>query len=217
MTKLRILLVDDHQMIRDGLKVLLNGQADMQVVGEASDGVTACRQAQELMPDIVIMDVTMPKMNGAKATEVIKREHPQIKVVALTAHEDKGYIKQLLHAGVSGYVLKLSAAEELINAIRMVAAGGVYLDAELAGKVVDSYIRKEAATGRAQGRDLTEREEEVLRLVAKGYINKEIAAQLGISVKTIESHKTNLMEKLDLKSRAEIVRYALSKGWLQDS
>jgi DNA-binding NarL/FixJ family response regulator len=204
-------------MIRDGLKVLLNGQADMQVVGEASDGVTACRQAQELMPDIVIMDVTMPKMNGAKATEVIKREHPQIKVVALTAHEDKGYIKQLLHAGVSGYVLKLSAAEELINAIRMVAAGGVYLDAELAGKVVDSYIRKEAATGRAQGRDLTEREEEVLRLVAKGYINKEIAAQLGISVKTIESHKTNLMEKLDLKSRAEIVRYALSKGWLQDS
>ncbi len=217
MSKLKILLVDDHQMIRDGLRVLLNGQADMQVVGEASDGVAACQQANELQPDVVIMDVTMPKMNGAKATEIMKREHPQIKVIALTAHEDKGYIKQLLHAGVSGYVLKLSAAEELINAIRMVAAGGVYLDAELAGKVVNSYIRKEATTGKGQSRDLTEREEEVLRLVAQGYINKEVAAQLGISVKTVESHKTNLMEKLDLKSRAEIVRYALSKGWLQDS
>lgn len=217
MSKLRILLADDHQIIRDGLKLLIGAQADMEVIGEASEGMSAWQQAKDLLPDVVVMDVTMPKMNGVKATERIKLECPNVKVIALTAHEDKGYMSQLLHAGASGYVLKLAAAEELISAIRTVAAGGVYLDAGLAGKVVNSYIRKEATRGTSQSRNLTEREEEVLRLVAQGFINKEIAARLNISVKTVESHKTNFMEKLDLKSRAEVVRYSLSQGWLQDT
>lgn len=215
--KLRILIVDDHQIIRDGLKGLINAEADMEVVGEAGDGQMAWQQAKELQPDVVVMDVSMPKLNGAKATERLKKDCPETKVLALTAHEDKGYIGQMLQAGAVGYVLKIAAAEELIKAIRVVVAGGAYLDPAVADKVVSNYIRQKSTKQRARNGALTGREEEVLRLVAQGYINKEIAARLDISVKTVESHKTNFMEKLALHSRAEIVRYALSRGWLQDT
>lgn len=214
--KLRILIVDDHQIIRDGLKGLINAEADMEVVGEAGDGQMAWQQAKELQPDVVLMDVSMPKLNGAKATERLKKDRPETKVLALTAHEDKGYIGQMLQAGASGYVLKIAAAEELIKAIRVVVGGGAYLDPAVADKVVSNYIRQKSTKQSARSGALTGREEEVLRLVAQGYINKEIAASLDISVKTVESHKTNFMEKLGLHSRAEIVRYALSQGWLQD-
>ncbi len=215
MIKLRILIVDDHQIIRDGLQGLINAEPDMVVVGEAGDGYSAVQQATLLRPDVVVMDISMPGMSGAGATGRIKREHPEVKVIALTAYEDNGYIGQMLQAGAAGYVLKLAAAEELIKAIRVVAAGGAYLDPTVTGKVVNSYVGRSPVRNAAAQYTLTKREEEVLRLVAQGYINKEIAARLGISVKTVETHKSHFMEKLNLHSRAEVVRYALERGWLQ--
>jgi DNA-binding NarL/FixJ family response regulator len=216
MGKLRILLADDHQMIRDGLKGIINAQADMEVIGEVSDGVSAWQQAKECRPDVVIMDVSMPQMDGAKATEKLKNECPEVKVLALTAHDDRGHVNRLIQAGASGYLLKIAAAAELISAIRKVAAGNGYLDPTLASKVVSNYIRQQSLKGEAQGGTLTQREEEVLRLVARGYVNKEIARHLGISVKTVETHKSRSMEKLEIRSRADVVRYALQEGWLQE-
>lgn len=215
MNKLRIFVADDHQIIRDGLKGLINAEPDMEVVGEAGDGQTALREVLSIHPDIVIMDIAMPGMNGPRTTQRIKRECPDIKVIALTAYEEKGYIGQMLHAGATGYLLKLAAAEELIRAIRIVSTGQHHLDSTVAGKVIDSYVQQKAAkAGSPRPDTLTEREEEVLRLVAQGYINKEIATRLDISVKTVETHKRNFMEKLGLHSRAELVRYALAQGWL---
>ena len=217
MKVLRIVLADDHIVMREGLRALINAQPDMEVVGEASDGRAALGKARELGPDVVVMDVSMPELNGIQATEQLKRERPEVRVLALTAYDDSGYLRQLLEAGASGYVLKKVAAEELIKAIRVVAAGGVYLDPTLAGKVVSGFVDKKKLKGSRQGSDLSEREKEVLRLIAWGHTNKQIGAQLNISVKTVETHKANLMEKLDLHSRADIVRYALHQGWLHDS
>jgi DNA-binding NarL/FixJ family response regulator len=217
MSALRIFLADDHTVMREGLKSLVNAQADMDVIGEASNGRTALQQARELQPDVVVMDVSMPELNGIQVTERLKRVCQKIKVLVLTAHDESGYLRQLLQVGASGYVVKKAAAEELINAIRVVAAGGVYLDPTLAGQVVCGYVGNRRLKGASQGLALSERETEVLRLVAWGYTNKEIAAYLTISVKTVETHKANLMEKLDLKSRVEMVRYALHQGWLRES
>ena len=217
MTKLRVFLADDHAVVREGLKALINAQPGMEVSGEASDGRTACQQVEQLQPDVVVMDVSMPEMNGAQATEQLKQTCPHVKVLALTVHEDKGYLRQLLEAGASGYMLKRAVAEELIHAIRTVAAGGVYLDPTVAGKVVGGFVRKPSAKGVAEGSDLSEREIEVVRLIAAGYSNKEIAGQLTLSVKTVETYKARSMEKLGLHSRAEIVRYALQRGWLQNA
>lgn len=216
MGKLRILLADDHQLMRDGLKLLINAQPDMEVIGEAQDGLAAWQQAKNSLPDVIVIDVSMPQMGGARATERIKRECPEVKVLVLTAHEDRSYVSQLLEAGASGYMLKVGASGDLINAIRVVAAGGVYLDPTVADKVLESYRRGKTPKGSLQGAKLAQREEEVLRLIAEGYINKEIAARLSISVKTVETHKARAMEKLGLHSRAAIVRYALDQGWLQN-
>jgi DNA-binding NarL/FixJ family response regulator len=217
MNTLRIFLADDHVVMREGLRSLVNAQADMNVVGEAGNGRAALLQARELQPDVVIMDVSMPDLNGIQVTERLKRVCQNITVLVLTAHDDSGYLRQLLEVGASGYVLKKAAAEELINAIRVVAAGGVYLDPALAGKVVGGYLGKRRLRGASQRSDLSEREIEVLQLVAWGYTNKEAAGYLSLSVKTVETHKANLMEKLDLKSRVEIVRYALRQGWLRET
>lgn len=217
MNTLRIFLADDHVVMREGLRSLVNAQADMMVVGEAGNGRTALLKARELQPDVVIMDVSMPDLNGIQVTEKLKRACQKITVLVLTAHDDSGYLRQLLAVGASGYVLKKVAAEELINAIRVVAAGGVYLDPTLAGKVVGGFVGKRRIKGGPQRSELSEREAEVLRLVAWGYTNKEAAGYLAISVKTVETHKANLMEKLDLKSRVEIVRYALRQGWLRET
>lgn len=217
MNTLRIFLADDHIVMREGLKSLVNAQSDMNVIGEADNGRVALLKARELQPDIVVMDVSMPEMNGLQATERLKRVCQKIKVLILTAHDDTGYLRQLLAAGASGYVLKRVAAEELINAIRVVAAGGVYLDPTLAGKVVRGYVGTPRLRGAPQSNKLSERETEVLRLVAWGYTNKEIASYLNLSVKTVETHKSNLMEKLDVKSRVEMVRYALRQGWLREA
>lgn len=200
----------------DGLKALINAQPDMKVIGEADNGRTAWRKVRDLLPDVVVMDVSMPNLNGVKTTSLIMRVCKNVKVLALSAFDDKAYLRQLLEAGASGYMLKQAAADELIKAIRIVAAGGVYLDPSLAGKIVDGFIGRGKLKGAQQSGALSEREKEVLRLVALGYTNKEIAADLEISVKTVETHKTHIMEKLNLKSRAEMVRYALEQGWLQD-
>jgi len=217
MNTLRIFLADDHVVLREGLRSLVNAQADMNVVGEAGNGRAALLKARELQPDVIIMDVSMPDLNGIQVTERLKRDCQKIMVLVLTAHDDSGYLRQLLEVGASGYVLKKAAAEELIKAIRVVAAGGVYLDPALAGKVVGGYLGRRRLGSKPPGNELSEREAEVLRLVAWGYTNKEVAGYLRISVKTVETHKANLMQKLDLKSRVEMVRYALRQGWLREA
>ncbi|MCA1567609.1 MAG: response regulator transcription factor [Acidobacteria bacterium] len=217
MSKLRIFLADDHALIREGLKSLIEAEPDMSVVGETDNGRAAWREAKALRPDVVVMDISMPELNGAKATELLKRDCPETKVLALTIHNDQGYLHQLLKAGASGYVLKRAAPHELIRAIRAVAAGETYLDPTIVNDVVGSYVRKQSAReGQPQG-ELSEREAEVLRLIALGYSNKEIATRLDISVRTVETYKARLMEKLNFHSRAEIVRYALLQGWLEET
>ena len=215
MNKLTIFLADDHAVIREGLKALINAESDMEVVGEADNGRTAWLEVKTLRPDVVVMDISMPELNGAKATERLRQDCPQTRVLALTVHNDPGYLQQLLKAGASGYVLKRAATHELIHAIRKVAAGGSYLDQTLASKVVSSYVQKQSIQP-GTGYDLSDREQDVLRRIALGYTNKEIAVQLSISVRTVETYKVRLMEKLDLHSRAQVVRYALLQGWLQD-
>jgi len=217
MGKLRVFVADDHAVLRDGLKALVNAQDDMEIVGEADNGKTTHELAKELLPDVLLMDISMPELNGVQATELIKAECPTIKIVALTAYKDKSYLNQLLKLGASGYVLKLSAADELIDAIRTVAAGEIYLDQQMAGRITEEYVRSQSRRGELRQREITVREEEVLRLIAQGYSNKEIGNQLKIAVKTVESHKANLMQKLELKNRTEIVRYAVLQGWLQDT
>lgn len=217
MTKLRIMLADDHETVREGLKMIVNAQDDMEVVGFAGDGREAVARAQELLPDVLVMDISMPKLNGLKATEKLTELCPQVKVLTLSRHADDGYVRELLGAGACAYVLKQSAPSELIHAIRAVAAGGKYIDPKLAAKVLNNYSgRTGALRGEAKG-DLSGRESEVLRLIALGHSNKEIATRLSLSVKTIEVHKANAMRKLNLTSRIGLVRYAIFRGWLRDN
>jgi DNA-binding NarL/FixJ family response regulator len=216
--RLRVVLADDHVIVREGIKTLVNAQPDMEVVGEASDGGEVWRRVDELRPDLVIMDVSMPGGNGVEATARIKASWPDVKVLALTMHEDKAYLRGLLEAGAAGYVLKRSAADELIRALRAVATGGTYLDPALAAAVVETFVGRKPTPLRGEmvGTPLSDRETEVLHLIARGFANKEIAARLGVSVKTVETYKARSMEKLGLDGRADIVRYALSQGWLND-
>jgi DNA-binding NarL/FixJ family response regulator len=217
MSKLRIMLAEDHETVREGLKMIVNAQDDMEVTAVAGDGVEAVAQAQQLLPDVLVMDISMPKLNGLKATRKLKEVCPQVKVLTLSRHSDDGYVRELLAAGARGYVLKQSASNELIHAIRAVASGGNYIDPKLAGRVIDSYSGpKRTARGETKG-SLSDRESEVLRLIALGFSNKEIATQLSLSVKTIEVHKANAMRKLNLTSRIELIRYAVFQGWLQDN
>jgi two-component system, NarL family, response regulator NreC len=215
--KLRVFLADDHEMIREGLKLLINTQPDMECVGEASNGRLAVERVCELLPDMVVMDISMPELNGLQATKKIKAACPKVRVLTLTRHADDGYLQQLLKAGVSGYVLKQSASAELVQAIRAVAQGNFYLDPAIAQKVVGAYVGRVAPAGAVSPGDLSDREREVIRLMAWGHSNKEIAARLELSVKTVEVHKANAMRKLGMRSRIDIVRYALLQGWLQDT
>lgn len=214
MDLLRVFIADDHALVRAGIKMLIESQSDMEVVGEAGNGEDAWRMARELNPDIVVMDVSMPQLNGAQATERLKTICPHIKVLALSAYQDEAHIRQLLASGASGYVLKKAIAEELTMAIRTVARGGVHLDPTIAGKVVGGYVNPTTVeTGDAS---LSAREKEVLMLIAYGHANREIAQKLHLSVKTVEGHKSRIMAKLSFQSRADLVRYALRQGWLQD-
>ena len=217
MTKLRVMLADDHETVREGLKMIVNAQDDMEVVGLASDGQEAIKRAQELLPEVLVLDISMPKVNGLKVTEKLKEVCPQVRVLTLSRHGDDGYVRQLLRAGASGYVLKQSAPAELIHAIRAVATGGNYLDPKLAARAMDSYSGRAGTQHAESNADLSTRESEVLRQIALGYSNKEIAARLELSVKTIEVHKANAMRKLNLTSRIELVRYASFQGWFEDN
>ncbi len=217
MAQLKIFLADDHAVVREGLKALINAQPDMIVIGEAGDGQTAWQQARECQPDIVIMDITMPALNGVQATAQLKRACPTIKVLALSVHEDTSYLRQLLAAGAAGYILKHAAADDLIQAIRLVATGGIYFDPALAGHVVAGYVRVPAVKSALLGTELSERETEVVQRIAHGHSNKEIAAQLNLSVKTVETYRARAMEKLGIASRSALVRYALEHGWLHSS
>jgi two-component system, NarL family, response regulator NreC len=213
--KIRVLIVDDHATMREGLRLLIDSQADMEVIGEAGEGREAVRLAQELRPDVVLMDVSMPGWNGLQATQKLKELCSDVQVLTLTRHSDEGFLRQLLSAGARGYALKLSSGEDLMRAVRTVAAGGQYLDPAVAGKIMDSYARTVNKPGPAPRADLSEREEEVIRLIACGYSNKEIAARMDLSVKTVEAHKANAMHKLGMTGRIDIVRYAILRGWLQ--
>jgi len=215
MAKIRVLLAEDHAIVREGLRALLDAQPDLVVVGEAADGREALAGAQALGPDVVVMDISMPGLNGARATEVIRRECPGSRVLALTMHEDKGYLRLLVQAGASGYLLKRAAAQDLIHAIRAVAAGGTYIDPALAGDVLASFAGKTAVRGSEREGELSEREAEVVRLIARGFSNKEIAAQLDLSSKTVETYKARSLGKLGLSSRSDLVSYALRRGWLE--
>ena len=214
---LRILLAEDHSIVRQGLRLLIDSQPDMGVVGETADGVAVVQQANELRPDVVVMDISMPRMNGLVATKMLKRVQPNIIVLALTRHDDNTYFEELLRAGASGYVLKQSPPAELLKAIRAVAAGGVYLDPAITPRVADGLLGGGQVVARPVATAISDREAAVLRLIAVGHSNKDVASQLNISVKTVEVHKTNAMRKLGLTGRVDIIRYGVLQGWLYDT
>lgn len=216
--KLRILIAEDHISVREGFRFIIESQTDMEVVGEADDGRAAIEMARQLKPDIVLMDISMPKLNGMKAAATLKRIAPDIKILTLTRHTDTAFLHELLQAGVSGYVLKQSASEEIIRALRAIANGKNYLDPAITGKVFNDYTEKsQNLRGDTTGAPLTDRESEVLRHIALGYSNAEIADKINISVKTVESHKANALKKLDMTTRKDIIRYAILQGWLQEN
>jgi two-component system, NarL family, response regulator NreC len=212
---IRVLLAEDHETVRHGLKLLIDDQPDMEVIGEVGTGRLAVQQAQALQPTVVVLDLSMPELTGVEAAREISAAAPNVAVVALTRHNDDAYVQALLSAGAAGYVLKQSASSELLKAVRAAAEGGRYLDAALTDRVAGAFIARHAPAA-TQPR-ISDREAEVLRLIAIGHSNKEIAGQLGLSVKTIEVHKANAMRKLKLRGRVDIVRYALVQGWLREA
>lgn len=217
-TSWRVLLADDHAMLREGLAMLIDSQVDMEVVAQAGSGPAAVASARVLRPHVVVIDVSMPEGGGVEATSEILRSCPGIRVLALSRHADQASLRRMLGAGASGYVVKRAAAQALIGAIRSVLAGGTYVDPVLAGDLVARAIHPPgiaALTARRTGM-LSEREEAVLRQIAWGKSNKEVAAVLGISVKTAEGYRANGLEKLKLRTRSDVLRYALSQGWLAE-
>jgi DNA-binding NarL/FixJ family response regulator len=217
MAKLRILLADDHAIVRDGLCVLINGQPDMEVVGQAGTGREAVCLAVATLPDVAVLDISMPDMGGAEAAEKIVERCPAVRILVLTRHADQAYLRRLLRAGAAGYVLKKSAAETLIGAIRIVAQGDTYIEPALAGPLLQRSLSYPVAAKKTPVSEvLSAREEEVLQSIAWGRSNKEIAATLSLSIKTVESYKAAAIEKLRLRTRADIVRYAVTRGWLSE-
>ncbi|WP_237481426.1 response regulator transcription factor [Lichenibacterium dinghuense] len=210
--RIRVALADDHPVVLAGVKALLQVAPEVELVGGAGDGEAALRLILAERPDVAVVDVSMPRLGGLDLARRLAAEVPGVRVIALTVHEDRAYVQQLLDAGAKGYLLKRSAAEDLLRAVRAVAEGGVYLDPAVAGKA----LAEAAATERAAAGDdaLSPREADVLRFTAQGFSNKEIAGRLAVSVKTVETYKARASDKLGLHSRAEIVRYGAAKGWL---
>jgi two-component system response regulator NreC len=217
MDTIQVLIAEDHQTVRDGLKMLIEREPGMQVVGEAADGFEVIAKAKDLMPQVIVMDVSMPGMSGLNATRKLKEILPNTQIIALTRHSESGYLNEMLQAGASGYVLKQSSSEELIRAIRAVVSGQNYLDPAITTEVVRKYSTSESKTLSGSLESISMREGEILGLIAAGYSNKEIAGRLDISVKTVEAHKANSMRKLGLKSRIDIVHFALLQGWLKSN
>jgi two-component system response regulator NreC len=212
MNKIRVLLAEDHTIVRKGLRSILNGEADLEVIGEAEDGREAVRKVEQLLPDVVLMDITMPALNGLEATRQIKKRFPEVKVLILTMHSTEEYIFQILRAGASGYVLKQAAITELVSAIRAVYGGDSFLSPSISRKVIEEYVRKAETVAENSYDRLTDREREVLQLIAEGHSSSEIAELLHISVKTVRAHRAHLMDKLDMHGTAELTQYAIHKG-----
>ena len=209
MSKIRVVVADDHLLVRDGIKLLIQSQPDMEIVGLASNGEEAWRIARETKPDVVIMDISMPKLSGAQATERLQSSCPEAKILVVTAHDDDVHLQQMLAFGAKGYVLKATASQELTRAIRAVAQGNTYIDQSIAIPTEEEQVADKNAATQLSDRDL-----DIIKLVARGHTNIEIAQRMHLSVKSIESYKTKINTKLGLKSRAELVEYVLKRGWL---
>lgn len=213
--KVRIVLADDHPIVLNGLRNLVQAERDFELVGEATSGLAALKLIRDKRPDVAVLDISMPELNGIVLSRRLAADLPALRVLVLTLHEDRAYLNQALEAGVQGYILKRSAAENLVQAIRAVMVGGLYVDPAIAGRVFSgkrSPVRPSAGKGEAPA--LTDRETEVLKLAALGFTNKEIASRLDVGVKSVETYKARGIEKLGLKTRAELVRYASGQGWL---
>jgi len=215
MDKIRVLVTEDHVIVREGLRAILDSQPDIQVAGEATNGLEAIKQNEELKPDIILMDISMPEMNGLDATRRIKQAHPEVKILALTMHEGDEYFFEALQAGASGYFVKGGSSAELIGALRALAQGDVYISPTMTKKLLSDYLRR-AKTGQDKEvyTGLTGREKEILKLVAEGRNNQDIAEKLFLSPSTVQTHRANIMAKLGLHSRTELVKYALRHGMI---
>jgi DNA-binding NarL/FixJ family response regulator len=213
--KIRIVLADDHPIVLDGLRNLIRAEPDFELVGEAASGLSALKIIREQRPDVAVLDISMPELNGIVLSRRLAGEMPGLRLLVLTLHEDRAYLNQALEAGVRGYVLKRSAVENLVQAIRAVLVGGLYIDPAIVGRVFESkQINKRLAARKGVAPALTDREADVLKMAALGFTNKEIASRLDVGVKSIETYKARGLEKLGLKTRAELVRYASGQGWL---
>ena len=216
MARIKVVVADDHAIVREGVRMILAREQDIEVVGEAGDGQQALDLVASLRPQVVIMDISMPGMGGIEATQRVKTKHPEVQVLALTMHEDETYVFQLLRAGAAGYVLKRAAAQALVQAVRAAAKGEAFLYPSIARKVVEDYLRRvETGEERERYDGLTTREKEILTLIAQGLSNQQIAEKLYISIKTVQTHRAHILEKLGLHDRTELVRYAIRKGLIQ--
>ena len=219
MDKIRVLLADDHTLVRSGIATLLQSSKDIQIVGEAEDGDEAIRKTGELQPDVVVIDLSMPKLSGIEATKILKRKYPDTKVLVLTMHENEEYVFQILKSGASGYVLKSAGKEELSAAIRAAAKGEKFFSPRISQLMAEGYVRRvdqEAGGSQQPEVPLTRREREILSLVVRGMTNQQIADQLYISPRTVDTHRTNIMQKLDIHDVANLVRYAMEHGITSD-
>lgn len=216
MAKIKVLIADDHAIVREGVRMILGKEQDIDVVGEAGHGEQALEMAAKLSPRVVVMDISMPGMGGIEATQRLRSQYPDIHVLALTMHEDESYVFQLLRAGASGYVLKRAAAQDLVQAVRAAAKGEAFLYPSVARKVVEDYLRR-VESGEEKNRydGLTTREKEILTHIAQGLSNQQIAEKLYISIKTVQTHRAHILEKLGLHDRTELVRYAIRKGLIE--
>jgi len=213
--KIRIVLADDHPIVLDGLRNLIRAEPDFELVGEAASGLSALKIIREQRPDVAVLDISMPELNGIVLSRRLAGEMPALRLLILTLHEDRAYLNQALEAGVRGYVLKRSAVENLVQAIRAVLVGGLYIDPAIVGRVFESkQVNKRLLARKGVAPALTDREADVLKMAALGFTNKEIASRLDVGVKSIETYKARGLEKLGLKTRAELVRYASGQGWL---
>ncbi len=216
MKQIRVLIVDDHAVLRDGIRSLLESYEDLLVVGEAGNGREAVELAGQLLPDVVLMDVAMPEMDGIEATRRIVAAYPRIRVLVLTQHDNKEYVFPILEAGAAGYLLKKVRGADLVSAVRAVQEGGSYLCPDIAKTVIERSLRRpDLGAEPAAAGTLTDREREVLKLVAEGLSNQEIANRLGLSIKTVMGHRANLMDKLNIHSRVELVKYAIRAGLVE--
>ncbi len=209
--KIRILLADDHTILREGIRSLIEDEPDLEVVGEAEDGISVVKLADSLKPDVILMDLAMPLLNGLEATRQIRKNNPNAKILILTMHENEEYIRQVLATGAMGYILKDAAARELLGAIRSVHKGEVVLSPAITRLIVTDYLRWGDLSTQDSSDGLTDRERQILQLIAEGYTNKQIADILSISIKTVQAHRLNLMKKLDLHDRGELIKYAIQK------